>query len=93
MSSLTVNLVGRQGRKRFAIYLWKERGIVGTPKSEALLMSAARADLVHRHILPQLEAGTWVLSDRFTDSTLAYQGYGQIGLYRIQELNQFTVGT
>jgi dTMP kinase len=63
------------------------------PITEALLMSAARADLVQRHILPQLETGMWVLSDRFTDSTTAYQGYGhELGYEAIQKLNQFTVG-
>lgn len=64
-----------------------------TPTTEALLMSAARADLVAKCILPQLEQSTWVLCDRFTDSTLAYQGYGhKLGYNRIQELNHFTVG-
>jgi dTMP kinase len=63
------------------------------PKSEALLMSAARADLIDRHIKPRLEAGTWVLCDRFTDSTIAYQGFGhELGYDRIRELNHFTVG-
>ncbi len=64
------------------------------PVTEALLMSAARADLVEKHILPQLEKGTWVLCDRFTDSTIAYQGYGhQLGAQAIEDLNRFTVGT
>ncbi|OJW48095.1 MAG: dTMP kinase [Alphaproteobacteria bacterium 41-28] len=63
------------------------------PKSEALLMSAARADLIDRHIIPRLEADTWVLCDRFTDSTIAYQGFGhELGYEHIQELNHFTVG-
>lgn len=65
-----------------------------TPTTEALLMSAARADLVQRRILPQLEGGTWVVCDRFTDSTIAYQGYGHgVGYKHIEMLNQFTVGT
>ncbi len=46
------------------------------PRTEVLLFSAARAQLVHEHILPHLHAGGWVLCDRFYDSTLAYQGYG-----------------
>jgi len=61
--------------------------------TEALLMSAARADLVQKKIIPQLEGNTWVLCDRFTDSTIAYQGYGhELGTKPIKELNHFTVG-
>lgn len=45
--------------------------------TEALLVSAARRDHVRKTILPALEAGAWVLCDRFADSTLAYQGYGR----------------
>jgi dTMP kinase len=64
-----------------------------TPTTEALLMSAARADLVSKKILPQLEEGMWVLCDRFYDSTLAYQGYGHgLGYESIEALNTFTVG-
>lgn len=44
---------------------------------EALLVFAARQDHLDRRIRPALEAGTWVLCDRFTDSTVAYQGGGR----------------
>ena len=44
------------------------------PLPETLLMFAARADHVHRTIEPALESGAWVLCDRFTDATRAYQG-------------------
>ena len=47
------------------------------PVCEALLVIAARRDHVVRVIAPALEAGLWVVSDRFADSTLAYQGYGK----------------
>jgi len=46
------------------------------PLTEALLMSATRQEHVTHLIHPTLAAGTWVLCDRFADSTLAYQGYG-----------------
>lgn len=46
-------------------------------RAELLLFLAARAQLVKNVIRPALEAGTWVVSDRFSDSTVAYQGYGR----------------
>ena len=46
-------------------------------RSELLLFLAARAQLVKNVIRPALESGKWVVSDRFSDSTLAYQGYGR----------------
>ena len=48
-----------------------------SPAAEAYLHFAARAEHLARTILPALEAGTAVVCDRFADSTLAYQGYGQ----------------
>jgi dTMP kinase len=47
------------------------------PAAETLLHFAARAEHVAKRIRPALQAGTWVVCDRFFDSTLAYQGYGQ----------------
>jgi dTMP kinase len=50
---------------------------VWSPPAEALLHFAARAEHVERTIRPALASGTWVVCDRFADSTMAYQGYGQ----------------
>lgn len=47
------------------------------PRAEALLMAAARAQHVHEVIEPALSAGRHVVTDRFTASSLAYQGYGR----------------
>lgn len=50
---------------------------VMTPEAELLLMNAARAQHVQYKIQPALEAGKWVICDRFSDSTLAYQGFAR----------------
>ena len=59
------------------------------PLAETLLMFAARADHVHKVIRPALERGAWVVCDRFTDATLAYQGAGKgVPADRIRQLAQ-----
>lgn len=61
--------------------------------TELLLMFAARAEHLSAKILPALAAGTWVLCDRFTDATYAYQGYGRgIDLARIARLEDWVQG-
>ncbi|MFP6777468.1 MAG: dTMP kinase, partial [Alphaproteobacteria bacterium] len=63
------------------------------PLTEALLHFAARHDHVQRTILPALERGVWVITDRFSDSTLAYQGYGQgVDFEKLNRIGEFVVG-
>jgi dTMP kinase len=63
------------------------------PDTELLLMFAARAEHLRRKIQPALAAGQWVLSDRFTDATYAYQGGGRaLDLDRIAILEDWTQG-
>ena len=59
-------------------------------RTEALLMTASRAQLTDEVIRPNLEKGNWVIADRYTDSTLAYQGGGRnLNLDWLIELNTF----
>jgi dTMP kinase len=63
------------------------------PQAEVLLFAAARADHVEKTIRPALDRGQWVLCDRFTDSSLAYQGgAGGLGLETVRTINVFAVG-
>ena len=62
--------------------------------AEALLVFAARAEHLERRVRPALEAGSWVLCDRFTDATYAYQGAGRgLGAERIASLENWVQGT
>ncbi|MBR46733.1 MAG: dTMP kinase [Rhodospirillaceae bacterium] len=64
------------------------------PLSEALLHNAARHEHVARTIAPALARGSWVISDRFLDSTIAYQGYGQgVGIDTLRNLGEMAAGT
>jgi dTMP kinase len=63
------------------------------PRSEILLFLAARAQLVEETIRPALQRGTLVISDRYGDSTLAYQGYGSgADLDTLRQLLRFATG-
>ena len=63
------------------------------PVTETMLHFAARREHLKRTILPALDRGAWVVSDRFADSTMAYQGYG-LGVTRdlIEDLYRAVVG-
>ena len=59
-------------------------------RTEALLMCASRAQLTKNVIIPELKSGKWVIADRYSDSTLAYQGGGRgINTNWLIELNKF----
>lgn len=63
------------------------------PRTELLLMLAARAEFVDRLVRPALRRGEVVLADRYEMSTFAYQGVARgIGLDRVRELNEFATG-
>ena len=63
------------------------------PQAEALLFAAARSDHLYKTIRPALDAGQWVLADRFIDSSLAYQGgAGELGIEAIRSINAFGIG-
>lgn len=63
------------------------------PHTEILLYAASRAQLVAQEIRPRLAAGEIVLSDRYADSTLAYQGYGHgLDLATLRTILQFATG-
>ena len=72
-----------------------QHDVAGEPicaETEALLFAASRAQLVRHRILPALDAGTWVLCDRFADSTTAYQGYGRgFGREAMEAINAFAI--
>jgi dTMP kinase len=63
-----------------------------SPQAEALLFAAARTDHVDKVVRPAVLAGKWVLSDRFIDSSLAYQGgAGGLGIDAVRAINAFGI--
>ncbi|HEU0293110.1 MAG TPA: dTMP kinase [Anaerolineales bacterium] len=63
------------------------------PRTETLLYQAARSQIVEQVIKPRLAAGEIVLSDRYYDSTIAYQGYGhQQDLEQVRQLVKYATG-
>jgi dTMP kinase len=73
--------------------LVKDPALRVDPRAEALLYAAARAQLVAERVAPLLDAGRWVLLDRFVDSSLAYQGSGRgLGVEAVRAINDFGTG-
>jgi dTMP kinase len=73
--------------------LVKDPELEVAPRTEALLYAAARAQLVEERVEPLLDAGTWVVLDRFVHSSLAYQGEGRgLGEEAVKAINDFATG-
>jgi dTMP kinase len=71
----------------------KDPAVELSAAAEALLFAAARAELVSEVIRPALEAGEVVVSDRFLDSSLAYQGGARgLGVEEVERINRFATG-
>jgi len=73
--------------------LFEADGLTPTPLTQTFLFMAARQEHVTRVITPALARGAVVISDRYTDATVAYQGYGQgMDVQTIRELNMLATG-
>ena len=73
--------------------LLRRDGSPVAPRAEALLMAGDRAQHVADVIAPALEAGTWVVTDRYCASTLAYQGYGRgLDLMELEQIVGWATG-
>jgi dTMP kinase len=73
--------------------LLKDASLEIGPRAEALLFAAARAELVEQVIRPALDEGRVVVSDRFLDSSLAYQGHARgLGMEEIERINRWATG-
>jgi dTMP kinase len=73
--------------------LVKEPGVTLSPIAETRLFGAARAELIERVLKPALDDGKTVISDRYIDSTVAYQGGARgLGIERVEQLNDWIAG-
>jgi dTMP kinase len=73
--------------------LVKDPDVELSPIAETLLFGAARAGLIEQVIRPALEEGRTVISDRYVDSTVAYQGGARgLGIDRVEQLNEWITG-
>jgi len=70
-----------------------KEGAAMTPEAELLLFAASRAQIVREKIRPLLEAGVFVILDRFLDSTTVYQGHARgLPLDAVNAINRFAIG-
>jgi len=84
---------GTEGAEEIRKLLLKDRNEFFPPFAEVCLYMAARSFHVENLIRPSLESGKWVICDRFTDSTLAYQGFGRgIDIKLLELLNNKATG-
>ena len=83
---------GSEGAERIRELLLTGEDDRWSAEAEALLFAAARTDHVDKVIRPAILAGKWVLSDRFVDSSLAYQGgAGELGIEAVRAINAFGI--
>lgn len=83
---------GSEGAERIRELLLTGADDRWSAKAEALLFAAARTDHVDKVIRPAILAGKWVISDRFVDSSLAYQGgAGELGIEAVRAINAFGI--
>jgi dTMP kinase len=76
-----------------ALLLHPECAEIMTSETELLLMFAGRAQHIQRRIVPELQAGRWVVSDRFIDASYAYQAGGRgLDIHKIEMLDEWIVG-
>ncbi|WP_309751638.1 dTMP kinase [Novosphingobium sp.] len=83
---------GTPGAEAIRVLLLGTEGEGWHPRAEALLFAAARSDHVERRIVPALQAGRWVICDRFVDSSRAYQG-GAGGLSDAEVMDLHRIGS
>ena len=84
---------GAEGAEEIRTLLVRGNVVRWEPMTEVLLHYAARSEHLQKTVLPALDRGQWVISDRFADSTMAYQGHGH-GIDRevIEDLHRLVVG-
>ena len=84
---------GSEGAEKIRELLLSGEEECWSARAEALLFAAARTDHIDKVIRPALLKGQWVLSDRFIDSSLAYQGgAGELGIDAVRAVNAFGIG-
>ena len=85
---------GTQIAEKIRSLLLDHKNEVMTAETELFLFSASRAQLVREKIRPYLDAGIYVISDRFHDSSTAYQGYGRgIPIETVMKIHHLAIGS